>query len=311
MPRRSSTLCIALAAAQPLLPLYRQHYPLTWRPPRVSPSHIECQHSVHGRGTALSPRRPLHRPSPSPPRPHSKPPSGLRRLRNHSSRLSTTYVSILPIGSVITQAHIVQASCSWCSATAVRGLRNGDRSTKFVAEMRKPMNFWKGMVCTQVLITLVYMVLRIVVYSYQGQFIGNPENQGISSYAWQTTTNIISLTAGLITAALYSNIGVKVIYKKIPGHLVARVRNKFTQNACQREMSDPSRPLALRRLTATAGVPTGFCMKRLTAVAATGYGSSSGCGIYGMAFEAVAQLNRLTNLNHIGCLPSWWLQAIA
>lgn len=42
------------------------------------------------------------------------------------------------------------------------------------------------------------------------QFSVNPANQGISNYAWQTTTNVISLTAGLIAAGLYGNIGVKV-----------------------------------------------------------------------------------------------------
>ncbi|KZP22897.1 hypothetical protein FIBSPDRAFT_952471 [Athelia psychrophila] len=41
-PPCACTLCITLVAAEPLLPLYRQHNPLTWRPPRVSPSHIEC-----------------------------------------------------------------------------------------------------------------------------------------------------------------------------------------------------------------------------------------------------------------------------
>lgn len=42
-----------------------------------------------------------------------------------------------------------------------------------------------------------------------------PANQGISSYALQTATNAISLTAGLIAAALYGNIGVKVIYNNL------------------------------------------------------------------------------------------------
>jgi hypothetical protein len=42
-----------------------------------------------------------------------------------------------------------------------------------------------------------------------------PANQGISAYGLQTATNAISLTAGLIAAALYGNIGVKIIYNNV------------------------------------------------------------------------------------------------
>jgi hypothetical protein len=42
-----------------------------------------------------------------------------------------------------------------------------------------------------------------------------PANQGISTYGLQTAANAISLTAGLIAAALYGNIGVKVIYNNV------------------------------------------------------------------------------------------------
>ena len=42
-----------------------------------------------------------------------------------------------------------------------------------------------------------------------------PANQGISTYSLQTATNAISLTAGLIAAALYGNIGVKIIYNNV------------------------------------------------------------------------------------------------
>lgn len=42
-----------------------------------------------------------------------------------------------------------------------------------------------------------------------------PANQGISTYSLQTATNAISLTAGLIAAALYGNIGVKIIYNNL------------------------------------------------------------------------------------------------
>lgn len=36
--------------------------------------------------------------------------------------------------------------------------------------------------------------------------------QGLSPYGWQTATNILNLVTGLIAAALYGNIGLKVLY---------------------------------------------------------------------------------------------------
>jgi len=86
---------------------------------------------------------------------------------------------------------------------------------EFMAEMRRPMDFWKAMACAQAFITVVYMFFGLFVYSYQGQFVINPANQGISLYSLQTATNVISLIAGLIAAALYGNIGVKVIYQNL------------------------------------------------------------------------------------------------
>ncbi|KAG2062554.1 hypothetical protein BDR04DRAFT_970202, partial [Suillus decipiens] len=86
---------------------------------------------------------------------------------------------------------------------------------EFMAEMRRPMDFWKAMALSQIFIFVVYMFFGLFVYSYQGQYVVNPANQGISTYGLQTATNAISLTAGLIAAALYGNIGVKVIYNNI------------------------------------------------------------------------------------------------
>jgi len=86
---------------------------------------------------------------------------------------------------------------------------------EFMAEMRRPMDFWKAMALSQIFISVVYMFFGLFVYSYQGQFVINPANQGISLYSLQTATNVISLVAGLIAAALYGNIGIKVIYQNI------------------------------------------------------------------------------------------------
>ncbi|KAG1824774.1 transmembrane amino acid transporter protein-domain-containing protein [Suillus subaureus] len=86
---------------------------------------------------------------------------------------------------------------------------------EFMAEMRRPMDFWKAMAFSQVFIFIVYMFFGLFVYTYQGQYVINPANQGISAYGLQTATNAISLTAGLIAGALYGNIGVKVIYNNV------------------------------------------------------------------------------------------------
>ncbi|KAI6127222.1 transmembrane amino acid transporter protein-domain-containing protein [Pisolithus sp. B1] len=86
---------------------------------------------------------------------------------------------------------------------------------EFMAEMRRPMDFWKAMAVAQLFITIIYMFFGLFVYSYQGQFVLNIANQGISLYSLQTVANATSLTAGVIAAALYGNIGVKVIYNDV------------------------------------------------------------------------------------------------
>ncbi|KAA8575754.1 hypothetical protein EYC84_004858 [Monilinia fructicola] len=82
----------------------------------------------------------------------------------------------------------------------------------FLAEMRHPMDFWKGLLCADLFIYFVYMFFGIFVYSYQGQFSYNPVIQGLSPYNWQTAANIMNLITGLIAAVLYGNIGIKVAY---------------------------------------------------------------------------------------------------
>lgn len=87
--------------------------------------------------------------------------------------------------------------------------------TEFMAEMKRPWDFWKGMACAQAFIFTVYLVFAMVIYHYQGQFVINPANQGISNYAWQTTTNVINLVSALIAAGLYGNVGIKCLYTSV------------------------------------------------------------------------------------------------
>jgi hypothetical protein len=85
----------------------------------------------------------------------------------------------------------------------------------FLSEMRHPWDFWKGLICAQIFIYVVYMFFGIFVYSYQGQYAYNPVMQGLSPYNYQTAANICYIITGLIAAALYGNIGIKVIYTNV------------------------------------------------------------------------------------------------
>ncbi|KAL8711779.1 MAG: hypothetical protein Q9225_007071 [Loekoesia sp. 1 TL-2023] len=86
---------------------------------------------------------------------------------------------------------------------------------EFMAEMRRPYDFWKGMVAAQTFIFCCYMIFGFLIYSKQGQFTINPSYQGVSPYTWQTAVNSIALVSTLIAALLYGNIGIKVIYSNV------------------------------------------------------------------------------------------------
>ncbi|KAG8163659.1 hypothetical protein KVR01_006956 [Diaporthe batatas] len=85
----------------------------------------------------------------------------------------------------------------------------------FMAEMRHPMDFWKGMICAQAFLTSVYLIFGMVVYHFQGQFTFIPIAQGISVYGWQTCLNVLGMIAGLIATGLYSNVGLKIAYIEV------------------------------------------------------------------------------------------------
>lgn len=85
----------------------------------------------------------------------------------------------------------------------------------FLSEMRHPWDFWKGVLCADIFIYVVYLFFGVFVYSYQGQYAYNPVMQGLSPYNWQTATNIMNLITGLIAACLYGNIGIKVAYIEV------------------------------------------------------------------------------------------------
>ncbi|KAK3671610.1 hypothetical protein LTR78_008533 [Recurvomyces mirabilis] len=88
---------------------------------------------------------------------------------------------------------------------------------ELMAEMRRPMDFWKALLCADIFIYAVYLIMGMVVYSAQGQFTYPVAYQGIpaSAYQWQTLGNAISFISALIAALLYGNIGIKVIYATV------------------------------------------------------------------------------------------------
>lgn len=88
---------------------------------------------------------------------------------------------------------------------------------ELMAEMRRPWDFWKALICAEIFIFSVYITMGLVVYSYQGQYSYNPAYQGIpnSAYSWQTLGNAVFFISGLIAALLYGNIGAKVFYAAV------------------------------------------------------------------------------------------------
>lgn len=80
---------------------------------------------------------------------------------------------------------------------------------EFMAEMRRPRDFLKGMWGAQLFIYCCYMLYGLFMYAYQGQYLQTPSYLGISAYALQTAGNSLAIVSALIAATLYGNIGVK------------------------------------------------------------------------------------------------------
>lgn len=86
---------------------------------------------------------------------------------------------------------------------------------EFMAEMKRPKDFLTAMWCAQTFIYVCYLFYGLFMYGYQGQYVINPSYLGISKYSIQTAGNAFAMASALIAAALYGNIGVKVIYNNI------------------------------------------------------------------------------------------------
>ena len=86
---------------------------------------------------------------------------------------------------------------------------------EFMAEMKRPRDFWKAMIFAQLFIFSCYLFFGCFIYGFQGQYSVNPAYQGVSPYAWQTVGNVLAVLSALIAAGLYGNIGVKVLYNQL------------------------------------------------------------------------------------------------
>lgn len=64
---------------------------------------------------------------------------------------------------------------------------------ELMSEMRRPMDFWKGMAVAQLFIYAVYTIYASVTYKYQGQYTQSLSYYGIpgtagAAYALQTVS---------------------------------------------------------------------------------------------------------------------------
>lgn len=86
---------------------------------------------------------------------------------------------------------------------------------EFMSEMKRPKDFLTAMWASQTFIYVCYMVYGLVIYSQQGVYTVNPSYLGIAPYGLQTAGNVFAMVSSIIAAALYGNIGVKVLYNNV------------------------------------------------------------------------------------------------
>ncbi|OJJ68378.1 hypothetical protein ASPBRDRAFT_32979 [Aspergillus brasiliensis CBS 101740] len=85
----------------------------------------------------------------------------------------------------------------------------------FLAEMRRPWDFWKGLLCAQMFICFVYIFFGAFVYSFYGQYsISNLYNV-VEPKGLQMAVNIVYFLTSIIACVLYFNIGMKSVYQQV------------------------------------------------------------------------------------------------
>ena len=81
-----------------------------------------------------------------------------------------------------------------------------------MGEMKDPSQFLRASILAQSIIACLYMTYGMLMYSFQGQYIANPSQQGISPYGWQTAGNILGIVTSVISCTIYANVGIRVLY---------------------------------------------------------------------------------------------------
>ncbi|UKZ83158.1 hypothetical protein TrVFT333_010963 [Trichoderma virens FT-333] len=82
----------------------------------------------------------------------------------------------------------------------------------FLAEMRHPWDFWKGMLCAQTFICVVYIFFGAFVYGHYGQYSASNINTVIQPFSLQSANNVLGLITGAIACLMYMNVGMKTVY---------------------------------------------------------------------------------------------------
>lgn len=62
---------------------------------------------------------------------------------------------------------------------------------EMISEMRRPMDFWKGMLCADMLIMVCYLFYGVFFYCFAGQYTQANAFQGLNPYWAQTVCNVI------------------------------------------------------------------------------------------------------------------------
>ncbi|EHK26988.1 uncharacterized protein TRIVIDRAFT_175758 [Trichoderma virens Gv29-8] len=85
----------------------------------------------------------------------------------------------------------------------------------FLAEMRHPWDFWKGMLCAQTFICVVYIFFGAFVYGHYGQYSASNINTVIQPFSLQSANNVLGLITGAIACLMYMNVGMKTVYVEV------------------------------------------------------------------------------------------------
>ncbi|KAH3667504.1 hypothetical protein OGAPHI_003153 [Ogataea philodendri] len=84
---------------------------------------------------------------------------------------------------------------------------------EILSEMRRPWDFWKTMLASQMAILGCYLIYGNYVYSQQGQFANSPAVFGIANVKAMKGLAFIGVFVGGIQAVLYGHISAKIAYK--------------------------------------------------------------------------------------------------